>query len=75
VFTAGGGSGRPKEKVCCGWGDMFWWKHLVQPVPQYPQVHLQRHFQEPVLPAAELCDYQGNSCVLLCMKHSDGTSV
>jgi hypothetical protein len=23
VFTAGGGSGRPKEKVCCGWGDMF----------------------------------------------------
>jgi hypothetical protein len=54
---------------------MLWWKHLVQPVPQDPQIHLQRHIQEQVLCAAELCDYRGHSCVLLCKKYTDRTSV
>jgi hypothetical protein len=75
VFTAEGGSGNPKENAWSGWGDMLRWKHLVQPVLQDPQVDLQRHIQEPVRPVAELCDYRGHSCVLLCKKHSDGTSV
>jgi hypothetical protein len=75
VFSAGGGSGNPKGKAWCGWGDMLCWKHLAQTVPEDPQVDLQRHVQEPVLPGAELCDYRGQSFLLLCKKHSDRTSV
>jgi hypothetical protein len=47
----------------------------LKPIHQELYVYLQWHVQEPVPPAAELCDQREHSCVLLYKTHNEGTSV
>ena len=64
----------PREGAGGHVDDKLSWEHLLQLVSPERLLHLQRDVQEPVLPAAELCDHRGHDRALLCKRHSEGKS-
>jgi hypothetical protein len=56
-------------------GSIWYDWSTTTPITQELHVHLQRHFQGTVPPAAKLCDHREHSCVLQYKTHNEGTSM